>query len=78
MVNVFRETRRLAILIDERDEILNNLEMAETRYIASFRISTPDPSIATYEPPIPQVTSENDGRPVISRPKPLTGTSVCL
>ncbi|TFK41946.1 hypothetical protein BDQ12DRAFT_645286 [Crucibulum laeve] len=61
------DTHQLALLIDERDEILENLEAAETRYIASFRITTPDPSIADFEPPPPPDPS----RPYISRPLPL-------
>ncbi|KAF8079018.1 hypothetical protein FPV67DRAFT_1467201 [Lyophyllum atratum] len=49
------DTQALAVLIDERDEILENLEIAETRYIGSFRPSPPvDPD-----------------RPYISRPLPL-------
>ncbi|KAF8899144.1 hypothetical protein BD779DRAFT_1487243 [Infundibulicybe gibba] len=59
------DTQQLAMLIDERDEILENLEIAETRYIASFRTTTPDPSIADYQPPPPS------DRPYISRPLPL-------
>ncbi|KAG5220622.1 MPN domain-containing protein [Salix suchowensis] len=51
------DTQRLALLIDERDEILENLEIAETRYISSFRLSTPDPSIADFQaPPVPPKT----------------------
>ncbi|EEB89260.1 hypothetical protein MPER_12661, partial [Moniliophthora perniciosa FA553] len=53
----------LALLIEQRDEILENLEIAETKYINSFRLSTPEPSIADFEPPEPK-----DGRPYISRP----------
>ncbi|KAF9011061.1 hypothetical protein BDQ17DRAFT_1345391 [Cyathus striatus] len=34
------DTHHLALLIDERDEILENLEIAETRYIASFPFGT--------------------------------------
>lgn len=40
------ETGRLAQLIDERDEILNNLELAETKYINSFQLSTPVQSLS--------------------------------
>lgn len=66
--NERRDTQRLALLIDERDEILENLEIAETRYISSFRLSTPDPSIADFQaPPVPP----KDNRPYISRPLPL-------
>ncbi|KAJ7223061.1 hypothetical protein GGX14DRAFT_426660 [Mycena pura] len=65
------DTQRLALLIDERDEILENLEIAETRYISSFRISTPDPSIADFEPPTPK----DAGRPHISHPQPLRNSN---
>jgi hypothetical protein len=66
------DTHHLALLIDDRDEILENLEIAETRYIASFRLSTPDPSIADFElPPI----VENSDRPYISHPRALAGAT---
>ncbi|KAF9444596.1 hypothetical protein P691DRAFT_796399 [Macrolepiota fuliginosa MF-IS2] len=61
------DTQHIAFLIDQRDEILENLEIAETRYISSFRTTTPDPSIADYEPPPPP----DPRRPYISRPLPL-------
>ncbi|PPQ64239.1 hypothetical protein CVT24_008642 [Panaeolus cyanescens] len=61
------DTQRLALLIEERDEILENLEIAETKYISSFRITTPDPSILDFVPPAPADPS----RPYISRPLPL-------
>lgn len=65
----------MGVLIEERDEILENLEIAEARYVQSFRLSTPDPSIADFQlPPVP----EKDGdRPIISRPKALAGNAVC-
>ena len=66
------DTQRLALLIDERDEILENLEMAETRYIASFRLSTPDPSIADFQM---QPIEENKNRPYISHPRALAGAA---
>lgn len=68
------DTQALALLIDERDEILENLEIAETRYIGSFRVTTPDPSILDFPPPVP----EKD-KPYISRPLPLgqNSTRVC-
>ncbi|KAI0041903.1 hypothetical protein FA95DRAFT_1610643, partial [Auriscalpium vulgare] len=66
------DTQRLALMIEERDEILENLEIAETKYISSFRVSTPEPSIADMDPP---PASESDGRPNISRPMPLGGSS---
>lgn len=68
-----RDTQRLALLIDERDEILENLEIAETRYILSFRLSTPDPSIADFQPPPPV---EPLARPYISRPRVLRGSGM--
>ncbi|KAJ6468959.1 hypothetical protein DFH09DRAFT_1344990 [Mycena vulgaris] len=73
ITNVFSicDTQRLALLIDERDEILENLEIAETRYISSFRLTTPDPSIAEYEPPV----ANDSSRPYISHPQPLRNTS---
>jgi len=66
------ETHRLALLIEDRDEILENLEIAETRYITSFRLSTPEPSIADFEPPM---IPENNDRPYISRPRALAGAT---
>ncbi|KAF8807999.1 hypothetical protein BYT27DRAFT_7190091 [Phlegmacium glaucopus] len=63
------DTHKLALLIDERDEILENLEIAETKYISSFRVTTPDPSVLDFVPtPPPTVPS----RPHISRPLPLS------
>ncbi|KAF9074954.1 hypothetical protein BDP27DRAFT_1213632 [Rhodocollybia butyracea] len=61
------DTQAIAHLIEERDEILENLEIAETRYIRSFRTTTPDPSLADWEPRAP----EDPSRPHISRPRPL-------
>jgi calcium permeable stress-gated cation channel len=54
-------------LIDERDAILENLEIAETRYINSFRLTTPEPSIADYQPP-----KQDSQKPHISLPKKLS------
>lgn len=71
----FRDTSRLALLIEERDEILENLEIAETKYISSFKLSTPDPSIADFVP-IPRTVPGEPARPYISRPRPLAGSSV--
>ena len=70
------DTTHLALLIDERDEVLENLEIAETKYIQSFRLSTPDPSIADWEPPVPPPKDEpqTPPRPEISRPRPLMGS----
>ncbi|KAL0068549.1 hypothetical protein AAF712_004264 [Marasmius tenuissimus] len=58
------DTQDLAMLIEERDEILENLEIAETKYINSFKLSTPEPSLADFEPSPPR----DDSRPYISRP----------
>ncbi|KAI0669781.1 hypothetical protein C8Q78DRAFT_976437 [Trametes maxima] len=68
------DTGHLALLIDERDEVLENLEVAETKYINSFRLTTPDPSIADWEPPVPPPKEEPESppRPPISRPLPLS------
>ncbi|THH08733.1 hypothetical protein EW145_g2508 [Phellinidium pouzarii] len=63
------DTGELSSLIAERDSILENLEIAETRYIASFRLTTPDPSVA--ELPMPP-EDENSIKRHISRPKTLT------
>ncbi|KAH9486372.1 hypothetical protein JR316_0000436 [Psilocybe cubensis] len=62
------DTHKLALLIDERDEILENLEISETKYISSFRVTTPDPSIIDFVPPPPPA---DPSRPYISRPLPL-------
>ncbi|KAI0066505.1 hypothetical protein BV25DRAFT_1820469 [Artomyces pyxidatus] len=66
------DTQQLALLIEERDEILENLEIAETRYISSFRVSTPEPSIADLQPP---QSIETEGLSHISRPRPLGSSS---
>jgi hypothetical protein len=42
--------------------------MAETKYISSFRVTTPDPSILDFVPPPPPA---DPSRPYISRPLPL-------
>jgi hypothetical protein len=70
----YSDTEHLAFLIDERDDILDHLEMAETRYIASFRMSTPDPSIADFEIQPSGTSSGVPARPEISRPMPLAGS----
>ncbi|KAK0208655.1 hypothetical protein DFS33DRAFT_1304877 [Desarmillaria ectypa] len=64
------DTRHLANLIQKRDEILGNLEIAETQYITCFRLTTPDPSLADWVPP----SAEDPTRPHISRPRPLLGS----
>ncbi|KAI8990545.1 hypothetical protein BD414DRAFT_413825 [Trametes punicea] len=71
------DTGHLALLIDERDEVLENLEVAETRYINSFRLTTPDPSISDWEPPVPPPVEEAGApsRPPISRPLPLSSSA---
>ncbi|KAH7100165.1 hypothetical protein BKA62DRAFT_801451 [Auriculariales sp. MPI-PUGE-AT-0066] len=62
------ETEPLARLIDERDDILNNLEIAETRYINSFSISTPEQSISEAQ----RIAEESAGhRYKIGRPRAL-------
>lgn len=70
----YSDTEFIALLIEERDQILENLEIAETRYISSFRLTTPDPSLADWEPP--QVGDPD--RPVISRPRPLRNSVCCF
>lgn len=67
IIYTISDTQAIALLIEERDEILENLEIAETRYINSFRLTTPDPSLADWEPSAP----EDSSRPYISRPRPL-------
>ncbi|KAF8347052.1 hypothetical protein F5887DRAFT_1178097 [Amanita rubescens] len=62
------DTRRLAELIFERDGYLENLEIAESKYIKSFRITTPDPSVLDFELNVPP---PNPDRPYISPPQPL-------
>ncbi|KAH9950915.1 hypothetical protein B0H21DRAFT_776325 [Amylocystis lapponica] len=71
------DTTHLALLIDERDEILENLEIAETKYIHSFRLTTPDPSIADFQPPLPPISEDPEvpPKPDISRPRPLVGST---
>ncbi|KAH8099276.1 hypothetical protein BXZ70DRAFT_289357 [Cristinia sonorae] len=70
------DTERLALLIEERDEILENLEIAETKYISSFKLSTPDPSIADFTPISRGIPGDpnHPERPYISRPRPLAAT----
>jgi len=72
--NFYSDTEHLAFLIDERDDILDHLEMAETRYIASFRMSTPEPSLADFEIRPLGTSSGVPARPEISRPMPLTNS----
>lgn len=67
------DTQQLALLIEERDEILENLEIAETKYIGSFEVTTPEPSVTEFE----QKLSGSIVRPHISLPLPLgNGTQV--
>ena len=66
------------MLIEERDRVLDQLEVAETRYVSSFKISTPDPSLADM--PIPQPPPKDDDelgalKRTISRPRALIGSS---
>ncbi|KIJ21976.1 hypothetical protein PAXINDRAFT_63506 [Paxillus involutus ATCC 200175] len=72
------DTHNIALLIAERDEVLHNLEVAETKYISSFKLATPEPSIAELgigaQPPILLTEkSEKPERPYISRPRALVG-----
>ena len=60
-------------MIHERDRILERLEIAEARYIASFRLATPDASVA--ELPVPR-EDESGTKMRISRPKALAGYAV--
>ncbi|KAF8628209.1 hypothetical protein AX15_003997 [Amanita polypyramis BW_CC] len=62
------DTQHLAVLINERDLILENLETAESKYISSFRTTTPDPSVLDFELTVPP---PNPNRPYISPPQPL-------
>lgn len=70
------DTHNLALLIRERDEILDNLEVAETRYISSFKISTPDPSIADLEILAPSISERTSSKPHIGRPRALVGSVI--
>jgi hypothetical protein len=65
------DTQRLALLIEERDIILEQLEIAETKYISSFRITTPEPSIADLNP---GHAGDSEGIAYISRPRVLGGS----
>ncbi|KIM28865.1 hypothetical protein M408DRAFT_16235 [Serendipita vermifera MAFF 305830] len=59
------DTTRLARLIDERDIILDNLEVAETRYISSFQPITPSPSPSLRSTlPLPAVPGSSATHPV--------------
>ena len=61
----FSDTTRLARLIDERDIILDNLEVAETRYINSFQPITPSPSPSLRSTlPLPAVPGSSATHPV--------------
>ncbi|CAG7846308.1 SubName: Full=Uncharacterized protein {ECO:0000313/EMBL:CCA69647.1} [Serendipita indica DSM 11827] len=53
------DTSRLAQLLDERDIILDNLEVAETRYISSFQAITPSPS-PSLRSTVPLPTSKGE------------------
>ena len=72
------DTTRLAALILERDVILNNLELAETRYINSFTLSTPSPSVVDFEAPQePKAPPPDEGlKQRIGRPRALSGSMV--
>ena len=49
---------------------MGQLEMAEARYIASFKLATPDPSVADLGP---ASDGGNSLKRRISRPKALAG-----
>ncbi|KAI0275250.1 hypothetical protein BC834DRAFT_815275 [Gloeopeniophorella convolvens] len=66
------DTQHLSLLIEERDMILEQLEIAETKYISSFRVSTPEPSIADL---VPAPASDTEGIAHISRPRALVGSA---
>ncbi|KAF9229033.1 hypothetical protein BS17DRAFT_688271 [Gyrodon lividus] len=68
------DTRNIVPLIAERDEVLHNLEVAETKYISSFMLATPDPSIAELEIGPQSSTEKKPERPYISRPRALIGS----
>ncbi|KAF9245897.1 hypothetical protein BU15DRAFT_40651 [Melanogaster broomeanus] len=72
------DTHNLALLIAERDDVVHNLEVAETKYISSFKLATPEPSIANLEirpqQTLPTEKSEMPDRPHISRPRALIGS----
>ena len=48
LINSPSNAEHLNLLIDEQDDILDHLEVAETRYITSIRASTPTSSIADF------------------------------
>ncbi|KAJ7020810.1 hypothetical protein C8F04DRAFT_1316461 [Mycena alexandri] len=64
------DTQRLALLIDERDEILEYLEISETRDISSFRLTTPDQFVSNFD-----LLAQDSSRPYISHPQPLRNSS---
>lgn len=66
------DTQRLALLIEERDIILEQLEIAETKYISSFRVTTPDPSLVDLNA---APAGDTDGIGYISRPRVLSGSA---
>lgn len=74
----YSETAHLSQLIQERDIVLNNLEVAEVQYINSFQLSTPFPSITDYEAPTSPQMGPSDLKRHISRPKALRGSIVGL
>ena len=69
-----RDTTQLAMLIEERDEVLEKLETAEAKYISSFKLPTPEPSVMDFMPPGPRLSDippPVPPKPEISRPRPL-------
>ncbi len=71
-LNRLSDTQRLALLIEERDIILEQLEIAETKYISSFRMTTPDPSFVDLNA---APAGDTDGIAYISRPRVLGGSN---
>lgn len=68
------------MLIEERDEILEKLETAEAKYISSFKLTTPEPSVMDFMPSGPMLSDmppPAPPKPEISRPRPL-GAGVCV
>ncbi|KAF7793418.1 hypothetical protein EIP86_004530 [Pleurotus ostreatoroseus] len=68
------DTTQLAMLIEERDEVLEKLETAEAKYISSFKLTTPEPSVMDFMPPGPRLSDippPVPPKPEISRPRPL-------
>lgn len=63
-------------MIKERDHILSQLETAEAKYISSFRLSTPEPSLQDLNVPMEEERGSLKMR--ISRPRALGGPKARL